>query len=108
MLATHCDVARNPFTRGLGLIPRSSLREGEGLLLPGTSAITMFFMRFAIDALFLDRGWRVVRVAERLRPWTLALSARGADRVLELPAGVAAATATQAGDELITEPTSDR
>jgi len=108
VLATRCDVARNPLTKGFGLIPRARLRAGEALLLPGTSSITMFFMRFSIDALFLDRDWRVVRVAERIRPWTPVVAARGANRVLELPAGTAARTATQAGDELVTEPAAIR
>jgi len=86
------------------LIPRSSLRPGEGLLLSSTSAITMFFMRFAIDAVFVDRADRVVRVAADLAPWRMVIAARGASEVVELPAGTAAATATQAGDELIFEP----
>ena len=63
----------------------------------------MFFMRFAIDAVFLDRAGRVVRVAEGLRPWTFAAAARGARDVVELPAGTAARTSTQAGDELVFE-----
>ena len=50
----------------------------------------------------------MVRVAERIRPWTLAVAARRADLVLELPAGTAARTGTQAGDELITEPAAIR
>jgi uncharacterized membrane protein (UPF0127 family) len=63
----------------------------------------MFFMRFAIDALFLDRSMRVLRVAANLRPWVPAVGApRGTDSVLELPAGTAAWTSTQAGDALIT------
>ena len=62
----------------------------------------MFFMRFAIDAIFLDRSMRVLRVAPNLRPWVPAIGApRGSDSVLELPAGTAARTRTQAGDELI-------
>jgi hypothetical protein len=62
----------------------------------------MFFMRFAIDALFVDRSMRVLRVAENLRPWVPAVGApRGADSVLELAAGMAARTGTQVGDELI-------
>ena len=65
----------------------------------------MLFMRFSIDALFLDRSLRVLRVAERLRPWVPAVIApRGTDSVLELPAGAAARSRTQAGDELTTEP----
>lgn len=84
------------------MIGRSGLREGEGLLIARTSSITMFFMRFAIDAVFVDPAGRVVRVAERLRPWTPAVWAPGARDVLELPAGMAARTGTQAGDVIRT------
>jgi len=102
VVATRCHVANSFLTRGFGLIPRSGLSEGEGLLITKTGSITMFFMRFAIDAIFLDRSMRVLRVAPNLRPWVPAIGApRGSDSVLELPAGTAARTRTQAGDELI-------
>lgn len=69
----------------------------------------MFFMRFAIDAVFLDRSLRVVRVAENLRPWVPAVGApSGTDSVLELPAGTAARSGTQAGDELISSESAAR
>lgn len=64
----------------------------------------MWFMRFPIDAVFVDRTGRVVRVAERIGPWRAMIAARGASDVVELPAGIAAATGTQAGDELVFEP----
>ena len=64
----------------------------------------MLFMRFAIDAVFVDRGGRVVRVAERLAPWRIAVVAPGSAEVIELPAGTASDTRTQAGDELVFEP----
>lgn len=104
MLADRCDIANNLLSRGFGLIPRGGLAEGEGLLITRTSSITMFFMRFPIDAIFLDRGGRVLRVVADLRPWDPAKAASGADSVLELPKGTAARTRTQAGDELIFEP----
>lgn len=63
----------------------------------------MLFMRFPIDAVFVDRSRRVVRARADLRPWTLAAAARGADEVIELPAGTIARTGTQAGDELVYE-----
>jgi len=77
---------------------------GEGLRITKTSSITMLFMRFAIDAVFVDRGGRVVRVAERLAPWRIAIVAPGAAEVIELPAGTASDTRTQVGDELVFEP----
>jgi uncharacterized membrane protein (UPF0127 family) len=104
VLASDCRIADNFLSRGLGLIPRGSLAPGEGLLITKTALITMLFMRFAIDAVFIDRGGRVVRVAERLAPWSFGIGARGAQDVLELRAGAAGATGTQAGDELVFEP----
>ena len=104
VLATRCRVADSFLWRGLGLLTRSGLTDGEALRITKTSVITMWFMRFRIDAVFVDRHGRVVRVAERLRPWTTMVAARGAAEVVELPAGVAAKTGTQAGDELLFEP----
>ena len=87
-------------SRGIGLLGRTRLEEGEALLITKTSTITMLFMLFAIDAVFVDRDRRVVRVAPRLRPWVPVAAARGADAVIELPAGTAERTGTQAGDVL--------
>lgn len=64
----------------------------------------MWFMRFPIDAVWVDRSRHVVKTREALRPWLFAASARGADEVLELPTGTIARTATQVGDVLLYEP----
>jgi len=109
VVATRCEVANSFLTRGLGLIGRAGLAAGDGLLITKTGSITMFFMRFAIDAIFLDRSMRVLQVAKDLRPWVPAVGApRGTDSVLELPAGTAARTGTQAGDELISSRSTTR
>ena len=63
----------------------------------------MVFMRFPIDAVFLDRAGRVVRLVPDLRPWVPAVVARGASEVVELRAGTIAASGTQAGDDLVFE-----
>ena len=109
MVATRCAVANSFLTRGFGLIGRSGLGAGEGLLITKTGSITMLFMRFPIDAIFVDRSMRVLRVAPGLRPWVPAIGApRGTDGVLELPAGTVARTGTQAGDELISSESTAR
>ncbi len=68
-----------------------------------TSDITMLFMRFAIDALFIDRSGKVVRAAPDLRPWVPWVRGRGAVEVVELATGTIEGSGTQAGDDLVFE-----
>jgi hypothetical protein len=82
-----------------GLLGRSALPSGEGIWLKPASSVHMAFMRFAIDAVFLDGDDRVVKIAAELRPWRLAGS-RGAKSVIELPAGEAQRRGLKAGDRL--------
>jgi uncharacterized membrane protein (UPF0127 family) len=86
VVCEECLVAATPFARMRGLLGRRSLPSGEGILLRPAASIHTFFMRFAIDAVFLDDELRVVAIASHLRPWRAA-GRRGAKAVLELPAG---------------------
>jgi hypothetical protein len=80
-----------------GLLGRSSLAPDEGMLFKPAGSIHMFFMRFAIDAVFCDRELVVIDVACDLKPWRTA-SRRGAKIVIELASGAAAAVSP--GDHL--------
>ena len=62
-------VARTLFARMKGLIGTKRLPPGEGMLILRCNAIHTFFMSFAIDATFLDRHDRVVKVVRNIRPW---------------------------------------
>lgn len=84
---------------GLHLLPR--LEAGEGLVMPGATTIDTTFMGYPIDLVFLDRSMRVTRVVHDMRPWRMVLSGHGGRDCLELPAGAAAASTTQVGDQLI-------
>jgi uncharacterized membrane protein (UPF0127 family) len=100
LVCDDCVVAESPVTRLRGLLGRAALASGEGLLLRPCASVHTWFMGFAIDALFLDRDLRVVRVAADLRPWHMA-AARRAKAVLELPAGAAARSRIEPGDQLV-------
>jgi uncharacterized protein len=80
------ELANRPLRRMKGLIGRRGLPAGEGMLLSPAPAIHTAFMRFPIDAVFLDRELRVLDIASRLQPWRVA-SKTGARAVLELCAG---------------------
>ena len=93
------ELADRPLRRMRGLIGREGLPAGEGLLVSPAPAIHTAFMRFPIDALFLDRNMRVLDIVERLRPWRVA-SKRRAHAVLELSAGECARRGVEVGDML--------
>jgi uncharacterized protein len=99
VVVDQCVVADSPVSRLKGLLGRSELRPGEGLLLRPASAIHTCFMRFPIDAVFLDGTLRVLRISDQLHPWRAA-SRRGARAVLELPAGESARRGLEVGELL--------
>ena len=92
-------MADRPLARMRGLLGRSELPRGEGLLLTPAPSIHTAFMRFEIDMLFLDRELHVLRIAPRLRPWRAAAKRR-ARSVLELACGEAERLGVQVGDQL--------
>jgi uncharacterized membrane protein (UPF0127 family) len=99
VVCEECLVAATPFTRLRGLLGRKSLPSGQGILLRPAGSVHTFFMRFAIDVVFLDDELRVVAIAADLRPWRAA-GKRGARAVLELPAGECARRGLAVGDQV--------
>jgi uncharacterized membrane protein (UPF0127 family) len=102
IVCERCVLADTALTRMRGLLGRRELPSGEGILLRPASSVHMAFMRFPIDAVFLDRDLRVLKVASDLRPWRAAGS-RGAKAVLEIPAGEAGRRGVTVGDRLIAD-----
>jgi uncharacterized protein len=102
VLCERCEVPRSAFARMRGLLGRSGLEPGAGMLIDAAPSVHMFFMRFPIDVVFLDRDRGVVGVRHGLRPWRVA-GARRAVAALELPAGAAAAAGIEEGDVLVFE-----
>jgi uncharacterized membrane protein (UPF0127 family) len=109
VVASRLSIAVSLWGRFRGLMLRDALPAGEGLWLGGTSSIHMMFMRFPIDCAFLGRETRdgsrqVVAVRHALPVWLGLAWARGADGVVELPAGTLQESETQVGDRLRIEP----
>ena len=71
ILGIRAAVAETLFERMRGLIGREAPKAGEGLLIPRCNCIHTFFMRYPIDATFLDRQGCVVRRVKNIRPWRL-------------------------------------
>jgi len=94
--------------QGRGLLGRDGLEPGTGMLFENGRFtpfmwMHMFFMRFAIDIVFLGRGDTVITINRRLKPWRVSSVVFGARRALELAAGAADESLTQVGDHIVFE-----
>ena len=88
VLGIDAEVAETFAQRLRGLIGRDGLARGTGLLIPRCNCIHTLFMRFAIDAVFLDGKDRVVRVVRGIKPWRfLVWGGWSARKVLEVGTG---------------------
>jgi len=94
--------------QGRGLLGRDGLEPETGMLFENGRFtpfmwMHMFFMRFAIDIVFLGRGNTVIRINRRLKPWQMSSVVFGARRALELNAGASDDSSTQVGDQILFE-----
>ena len=101
-LAAAAEVADTSAKRRVGLLRKNKLEPGEGLWITPCESVHTFFMKFAIDLVYLDRKKRVRKVRHKVPPWRIS-GCLAAHSVLELPAGAAAASGTQPGDQLVFE-----
>jgi hypothetical protein len=104
LLGDRIGVADTTLTRFVGLMGRSSLAPGQGLLISPSNGVHTLWMRFSIDVLLLDREHRVLAVYGNLRPFRVTAINWKAAGALELPSGTIAATNTQLGDQLHVAP----
>jgi uncharacterized membrane protein (UPF0127 family) len=88
LLADKVSVADNFFSRFKGLMGKSCIGSGEGLLLMNCPSIHCFFMKTTIDAVYLTKDLKVIGV-ETLSPWSLGKRFKDTAHVLELGAGCA-------------------
>ena len=97
VFASDCQVADSVWARFRGLMGKQSMASSEGLLLEPCNSIHTFFMRFAIDVVYLSKEaiegdvsiYKVLKVCAETKPWRMHLPVSGARAVLELPKGAA-------------------
>lgn len=100
VLGDRVALADSFISRLFGLVLRHSLPEGEGLIIKPCNSIHMFFMKFSIDLLFVDKDDTIVYLVEEMKPWKISKVILNSYYVIELPSGVIAKTRTEIGDKL--------
>lgn len=103
VVAARVEGALDSATRRKGLLGRDALAADAALIIAPCSAVHTFFMRFAIDVVFVSRDGRVLKIAPAVVPWRTTGSLR-AYAVIELAAGSAARAELRAGDQLALVP----
>jgi uncharacterized membrane protein (UPF0127 family) len=102
-LATQVHVADSSATRRRGLLDAETLEPGAGLWIVPCEAIHTFGMKIRLDIVFLDKNLKVRKISSNVGPRRISICLR-AHSVLELAAGAAGCSGTQAGDQLRRSP----
>lgn len=88
IVARNILVADSLLSRMIGLMfKKHPPGEADGILLEPCNSIHTFFMKYAIDVVFLSSRNEVIKVIRELRPWRLTWIYFNASKTLELPAG---------------------
>ncbi len=80
-------IADSFLARLAGLMFRKQLPHGTGLLLIPCNSVHMCFMRFAIDVVYLDKEYKILKIVRNLKPWTGLSFCRQAYSTLEINVG---------------------
>jgi uncharacterized membrane protein (UPF0127 family) len=100
-IGSRIGLADTFVTRLFGLLGKSSLDDGSGILIRPSSGVHTMWMRFAIDVVALDKNLRVLKTWERLRPWRVTPVSLKTHCVLELAPGQISQLRIEAGDQLV-------
>lgn len=99
-LVPKLEVANTLWKSARGLLGRSSISAEEGLWILGRSSVHTFFMRFAIDLVFLNRDMVVTKTVSRVTPFRIVWRGWSSTSVIELQAGFLERTPIRVGDKL--------
>lgn len=99
LVADVVELAVTRRSRRKGLLGREGLPSSTGMVLAPCFSIHTAFMRFPIDAAFVSRGGKVVKMVHELRAWRLAMSP-SAHAVVELSPGTLRRRDVAIGDRL--------
>ena len=100
LIVQSCAIAKTVLDRLKGLIGSKELKQNEGLWIIPCHSIHMFFMKYSIDAIFLNKKLQVIALYPQLKPWSFSGMHFKAKSVLEIHSGNIQSIGLKLGDEL--------
>jgi uncharacterized membrane protein (UPF0127 family) len=98
IIAQRVIMAQDIKSRSVGLLSRQRMGKDEGLLIKPCNSIHTFFMKFAIDVVFLGKDSKVAKIVKDMGPFNLAACYARGYMTLELASGVLAKIDMKIGD----------
>lgn len=87
VLGENVKIANSFLSRLQGLMFIKEMVGFDGLLIKRCNSIHNFFVRFPIDAIFLDANFKIVKIKRNFRPWAISGMYFRATQVLEIKGG---------------------
>lgn len=100
LLVPKLEIADSMSKRLIGLLGREELAADTGLLIYDCNNIHTFFMKFAIDLVFLNDKMEVTKTVARVKPGRLVFSMLKSTHVVELSEGFLDSNPLQLGEQL--------
>lgn len=100
MIANQAVIADTFLSRMIGLLKYKRLANNEALVITRCNSIHMFFMKFPIDVIFINRSNKVVGLVENIKPNRMSKIFWDASSAIELPIGAIAVSKTEIGDNI--------
>ncbi len=102
LLWSEIEAANTIWKRLIGLIMTRKLQPQAGLLIWPCRQVHCFHMKYAIDVIFLSRGYEVISV-QTMEPGQISKTYADSHYVLEVNAGQARLFDIRPGDNLLIE-----
>lgn len=71
-----------------GLMFKKSIERDFALVISPCNSIHMFFMKFPLDVLFVDKNNKIVGVNKEIKPWRMSKLYPNASYVVEMSSGI--------------------
>ena len=100
LILSELDIAQNFSSRAIGLLGKKNLSAETGLWIKKCNSIHTFFMKFAIDCIFVDQSLKVKALYKNIKPWKLIWPIWSANSVFEVSVGTIERMNIEIGDQL--------
>lgn len=100
VLISRLEIADSFFSRAKGLLGTQALPTEQGLWIYHCNSIHTFFMKYAIDCVFVNKNMVVKKIYLNVKPWRMTWPAWGSDSVIEVAGGEVSKWNLKVGDQL--------